>query len=1012
MACRPLLLLAVLACIFTVPAAAQCSNTGAVANVAAIQTLLNNAAMTTICLPAQTYAFGSSGTPLTITRNVNIVGTNTIFTIGSNAARFFTISANLALVNITGLTLDATGSSYTSQGRCISVAANTRLVLGNTKFIGAASLQGALYLTSGSSAEGTGLSFSACGYSSGLFGSTSYGSAVYLEGSTTFTCTGCTFKDSVNGYNVYGGAFYLATKSYVRIYDSTFSTNAAGYAGGVADVENNSVFEVFNSNFTGNFADTDSSGGGVVYAKDGTSVWFQGCNFMSNSAKGQSGGVIFAGATANITLLQSTFTTNTASSYGAIVYTGTQPSINIIGSTFSSNSATIGGIVYTGGTASITISGSTFTSNSATSSNGGVVYTATITISGSTFTANKATSADAGVLYVGNGAGIIIDNSTFTSNTAYTDAGVIRTGTTSQVTITSSTFSQNSASGAGGVFLLEGASSAVVASDTLFYSNQAISGGVLDMISSNTLRASFFRCNFTANLLSSASGTGGTVFRVRNNQIVVVDTTLTGNVRASTTNNVGMIQVDSTGRVGVVNSQLSGNSGTKQFDALLASATLLTLGANITPSGTTMINEPNLAAYCIDCKAIAPFLCTAVPACAFVSSSRVMTPTSLLSSATPSSATPSSATPSVTPSSATPSSATPSVTPSSATPSVTPSSATPSVTPSSATPSVTPSSATPLSVTPSSDTPLVESSSAIPASVTPSSDTPSLTPSSHTPPVVESSATPLSSDTPVSSHTPVPSDTPLSSATPLSSDTPLSSATPPLSSATPDSSETSLPEASSATPSSHSVLHSQTPVSSTRVATYTGVGPNSQGASSNNTAIIGAVAAGVVLLVLLCLFLVVHRRRRQTKSKRKSPSSDIELSHQFEIHGNPLAYATHTSDAAGADGNELYNNPLFANPVYDDLSATAATKTYDELIGTESTYDTLAGASTYDSLHAPAYDKEQEALYGNVDAPAADVGQADSGQTNYASIVQRGSQQLDPVPSGSDGGSQSNSTLH
>ncbi|KJE90028.1 hypothetical protein CAOG_01409 [Capsaspora owczarzaki ATCC 30864] len=658
-----LLWLAWLAGVAIAPAIAQeCSNSGPVANVGAIQALLNNASMTTICLPAQTY---SITTVLTVSRSVNIVGTNTVFNLGGSTARFITISANLPLVSISGIRFNAQSSTYLleSKGRVMYVDSGTRLVWRNSVVLDALMYYGgALYLNTGASVEGTGLSFTGCGGVSGYAGYW-YGGVVYLMTTASFSCTGCNFQDGyLAGASSLGAVFYLASPSYVRLYNSTITGNQGSNNAGVAYLDDDSVFEAFNSTITRNRADPTGGGagyGGVLYAVDRADIWFQDCTVTSNLAAA-TGGVIYAGVSANITILRSNFSSNSASS-------------------------------------------------------------------------------DSGVMYVGNGAGIVIDSSTFLSNSASTDAGVIRTGTTAQITITSSTFSQNSASGAGGVFLLEGANSAVTASDTVFSSNQATSGGVLDMISSNTLRASFFRCNFTANMLS-ASGTGGTVFRVRNNQIVVVDSILTGNVRASTSSNTGMIQVDSSGRVGVVNSQLSGNSGTRQFDALLASATLLTLGASITPSGSTMINEPNLAAYCIDCKAIAPFLCTAVPACAFVSSSQVVTPASLLSSATPSSATPS----------VTPSSATPSVTPSSATPSVTPASvATPltfvesSATPvaSSATPSVPASSSV---VT----TPPLSSHSSTVVSILPATTTPLLH-SSATPPLAPSSSV-SSSGTPAS----------------------------------------------------------------------------------------------------------------------------------------------------------------------------------------------------------------------------------------------------------------------
>ncbi|XP_004349928.1 hypothetical protein CAOG_01408 [Capsaspora owczarzaki ATCC 30864] len=513
------------------PVTAQsCSNDGQVANFAAFQSLLGNPAMTTICLDEQSYAFTSV---LTITRSVSIVGFKTNFTLGSTT-RFFNIDGNVPLVNISGIAFIATSSSTTASGGSILVGTNTRLVLANLSFAkSSAKTGGALYLGSGSQVEGTSLSFSGCGFTSTASSATG-GAVVYLNATSYFSCTACTFKDSAIATYSQGGVFFIGERATVRVYSSTFSNNFGGIAG-VAAMDDYAALEAFGSNFTGNDAGdgTSSDGsGGVVYAQDFVSIWFQDCTVSANAAQEGSGGVIFAGASANITLLRSTFT----------------------------------------------------------------------------------------------------------SNTAATDGGVIRTGVSAQIAVVSSTFSQNAASsGAGGVFALEGASSTVTATDSLFNGNQAISGGVLDMISSNTLRASFFRCNFTSNKVAASSGTdlGGGVFRVRNNQLVLVDSSFTNNVRSSVSSlyEVGMIEVDAAGKVAVVSSQLSGNSNTRQYDALLtgASATMLTFQATLTKTADgTAVNEPNLAAFCIDCKAIANFLCSAVPACAYLSSSRIVTPSSLL----------------------------------------------------------------------------------------------------------------------------------------------------------------------------------------------------------------------------------------------------------------------------------------------------------------------------------------------------------------------------------------------
>jgi predicted outer membrane repeat protein len=144
------------------------------------------------------------------------------------------------------------------------------------------------------------------------------------------------------------------------------------------------------------------------------------------------GGVDFSAA-GTLTVKDSTFTSNAASSHGGAIAMNSGPSsgtaLTVTGSTFSSNSSTggMGGAIYS--TQTVSIASSTFTSNAASATSGSsagfgaaVYANKAITVSGATFTSNAAGQRGGGVYTTS--ADVDVLDSTFQSNTARWGGGL------------------------------------------------------------------------------------------------------------------------------------------------------------------------------------------------------------------------------------------------------------------------------------------------------------------------------------------------------------------------------------------------------------------------------------------------------------------------------------------------------------------------------------------------------------------------------------------------------------
>ncbi len=187
-------------------------------------------------------------------------------------------------------------------------------------------------------------------------------SIIAIGPNVTHTISDCNFESNKGG-------IIFATRSKVKIGNSTFSSNMihdingciitavgadilvsnslfrnnSAYSGGVAKIQGSNSFRVISSVFDGNFAEYS---GGVIYLDRGTDLTIKRSNFTKNSALIQ-GGVIYAMAD-NITIYDSIFNENLSHERGSVIYIHNKEdakdsNLTIVKSSFTQNKANYSG---------------------------------------------------------------------------------------------------------------------------------------------------------------------------------------------------------------------------------------------------------------------------------------------------------------------------------------------------------------------------------------------------------------------------------------------------------------------------------------------------------------------------------------------------------------------------------------------------------------------------------------------------------------------------------------------
>jgi uncharacterized repeat protein (TIGR02543 family) len=205
--------------------------------------------------------------------------------------------------------------------------------------------------------------------------------------------------------------------------------------------------------------------GGGMFLGNNADVTVTGSTFSNDLAEYYGGGIVSGldGATGTLTITNSAFSDDTAG-YGGAIDSGDNGTgtLTVTNSTFSGDSAPYGGGIDSGleGNGTLTVTNSTFSGDSASDDFGGGIDsgqygTGTLTVTNSTFSDDIAD--DGGAIDSGQdgGTGILtVTGSTFSDDTGDTDGGGIDSGDigTGTLTVKNSTFSGDGAAYGGGAY--------------------------------------------------------------------------------------------------------------------------------------------------------------------------------------------------------------------------------------------------------------------------------------------------------------------------------------------------------------------------------------------------------------------------------------------------------------------------------------------------------------------------------------------------------------------------------
>ncbi len=345
----------------------------------------------------------------------------------------------------------------------------------------------------------------------------------------------------------FGGSIFAYYGSSISSDMSMFSHSEVGFSGGVMYADYLSRITVKNGTFLYNKATmttctTDTSmtinfdetcfdseagfGGGVLYARYGSTILIEDSNFVRNNAEND-GGVMYAMSNSSITVKDSTFDSNSARYGGGVVYTYYYSSATIHNSLFSNSEAgNAGGVFHVFYRSTISVANTIFDQNKA-GYIGGVLhafYFSTVTIDGSVFSNNDA-GYFGGVLYANYLCSTVVYNSFFSNNSVNADGGVIFAYDNNTIMVHNSYFGNNTADGNGGAVYASHLSSITFRNECIVTQNSAQrSGGavfVRDHASFTDLGSNYM--NNTAEI------NGGSICVFTESDIKLKESTFTGN---------------------------------------------------------------------------------------------------------------------------------------------------------------------------------------------------------------------------------------------------------------------------------------------------------------------------------------------------------------------------------------------------------------------------------------------------------------------------------------------------
>lgn len=338
----------------------------------------------------------------------------------------------------------------------------------------------------------------------------------------------------INNTAVYAGGAIAIVSANVYLLKSKITTNSALRGGALMTCE--STLTVNESHFEFNSATNEDKRenaeldalGGVIFARNSSSITISKCVFGNNSAY-SNGGAIATDAVCNLTILHSKFDKNWANEgggviaiehlnkvfiadskfekntalYGGVVYVHGRSVLNVVKTRFEENESQVGGALTLNINTTAYVNDSLFYNNFAKGSGGAFgAFESHITLNNCSFFENKAN--ETGGVGMAQSSVVVMTESLVVNSTALL-GGAINAYEYSSVRIEGSWFEGCKAHG-GGVLLLEEKCQLFVRNCEFQYYNQALQGGVMYLNNScyASINASIFKFNGAAK--------GGVVF--------------------------------------------------------------------------------------------------------------------------------------------------------------------------------------------------------------------------------------------------------------------------------------------------------------------------------------------------------------------------------------------------------------------------------------------------------------------------------------------------------------------
>jgi predicted outer membrane repeat protein len=286
----------------------------------------------------------------------------------------------------------------------------------------------------------------------------------------------------------YAGAFLIISDSHVIINDSIFLDNVARVFGGALRVQNFSSLTTYNNTYGGNLASIEHSQGGVIQLEERSLFIANNSEFISNRA-GSGGAISMQNSTSFLSHCM--FRLNQVRDDGGALHVITASHIDIKSSTFVSNSAP--------SLASIRESPECSVPQDSCFSTGGVVQIALVS-------------------------SIIMDNCTFTNNSAEY-GGIIASFIDSNITIHQCIFFKNTGLVDGAVIFSDGFLIGNITESVFLHNRASENGGAISLY--YKIEMNIDGCMFGGNYASVA---GGAIYCHRPEKLTISNSTFIGNV--------------------------------------------------------------------------------------------------------------------------------------------------------------------------------------------------------------------------------------------------------------------------------------------------------------------------------------------------------------------------------------------------------------------------------------------------------------------------------------------------